>query len=201
MLVAVAELQHVPIDRHQQRGYSVVGGMLGRHGRDLQTGLTLLHQLGLPGVERVTMREANRPKLAHGIGGGDDRQILAQVPRRDVIEVIAVIMRQYDQIDRRQVSDLAGGFDLAPGPHAVTQVHMDPLVQERRIGQDRNAAKANHRCGITDEVDLTLREVGRLAFRKSQYSHRARPCSVCGRIPQLPGDTSSTTSRAHCSRR
>src|SRR6266849_380589 len=173
MLVVATEFQHVPIDRHQQGGYGIVGGMLGGHGGDLQAGLSFLHQVRLPGIERVTLAEPERPKFPDGIGGRDDRQVLVQVPRCGVIEVIAMVMRHQDQIDRRQVGDLARWLDLAPSPDTVTQVGVGALVHEGRIRQDRNATEADQRRGIAYEVDLTLGEVGQVAFRKPQYSHRA----------------------------
>jgi hypothetical protein len=44
--------------------------------------------------------------------------------------MIAVVMRQYDHIDRWQVSDLASGLDFAPGPDAMTQKDVLAFVQK-----------------------------------------------------------------------
>jgi len=40
--------------------------------------------------------------------------------RGDIIEMVAVVMRQDDQVHRWQISDLASRLDLAPRPDAVT---------------------------------------------------------------------------------
>jgi hypothetical protein len=49
--------------------------------------------------------------------------------RGDVIEMISVVTRQDDQIDRWQVGDLASRLDLAPGPYAMTQINVLALVE------------------------------------------------------------------------
>src|SRR5215472_9792027 len=56
-------------------------------------------------------------------------------------------------------------------------------MHECRISQDREAAEADQRGGIADEVHLTPREVGRLAVLKPQYGHRAPPCTLAAGSP------------------
>jgi hypothetical protein len=63
--------------------------------------------------------------------------------RGDVIEMIAVVVRQDDQINRRQVSDLARWLHLAPGPYAMAQIDVLAFVEEGRIGQNRQSAETD----------------------------------------------------------
>ena len=51
--------------------------------------------------------EAESAELVHRVRRRDDRQFLVQLLGGDVIEMIAVIVRQNDQIYRWQVGDLA----------------------------------------------------------------------------------------------
>ena len=72
--------------------------------------------------------------------------------------MIAVVVRQDDQIYRWQVGDLASWLDLAPGPYAMTQIDVLAFVEEGGIGQDRQSAKTDQCGGITDEVKIALIE-------------------------------------------
>ncbi len=72
--------------------------------------------------------------------------------------MIAVVMRQDDQIYRRQVGDLASWLDLAPGPYAVTQIDVPAFVEEGGGGQDHESAETDQCGGVTDEVDIALVE-------------------------------------------
>jgi len=80
--------------------------------------------------------------------------------RGDVIEMIAVVVRQDDQIYRWQVGDLASRLDLPPGPYAMTQIDVFAFVQESGIGQDRQPAETDQRGGVTDEINIA-----RIEFR------------------------------------
>jgi hypothetical protein len=73
--------------------------------------------------------------------------------------MIAVIMRQDDQIYLWQVSDLASWLDLAPGPDAMTQIDVLAFVEEGGIGQDRQSAETDQCGGVTDEVNIALVEI------------------------------------------
>ena len=50
--------------------------------------------------------EAESAELVHRVARRDDGQVLVELSGGDVVEVIAVVVGQDDQIDRRQVSDL-----------------------------------------------------------------------------------------------
>src|SRR6201986_2884100 len=70
--------------------------------------------------------------------------------------MIAVVVRQNDQIDRWQVSDLTSRLGFAPRPDAMTQEDVLAFVQKGGVGQDCQSAEADQ-CGrVTDEVDAAL---------------------------------------------
>ena len=141
VIAVAAEVEQVPVDRHEQLVDCVVGRVLGRHGGDSQRRVTFAHLEGFPGVERMARLEAESAELVHRVSRRDDGQFLVELLGGDVIEMIAVVVRQDDQIYRWQVSDLASRLDLASGPNAVTQVDVLAFVQEGGIGQDRQSAE------------------------------------------------------------
>lgn len=67
----------------------------------------------------MTAAEAQRGQLADSVLGGDDRQILVQVAGGLVVEMVTVVVLEHDQVQRREVGNLAGRPDLAPGVDAV----------------------------------------------------------------------------------
>jgi hypothetical protein len=120
--------------------------------------------------------ESDLAEPADSVGGGDDRELPAEVARCDVVEVIAVIVRQDDQIDRRQVGYLAGGLNFTARPDAVAEIDVGALVHECRIGQDGKTTEIDQCRCVTDKVDFPVIQIGRRAFRNPQRSHRAPPC-------------------------
>ena len=116
--------------------------------------------------------EAESAELVHRVRRRDDRQFLVQLLGGDVIEMIAVVVRQDDQIYRWQVAYLARRLDLAPGPYAMTQIDVLAFVQEGRIGQDGQSAETDQCGGVTDEVKIALTEFCRPTAGQLQGSHR-----------------------------
>src|SRR6476620_10853593 len=86
--------------------------------------------------------------------------------------MIAVVVRQDDQIYRWQVGDLARRLHLAPGPDPVTQIDVLAFVQESGIGQDGQPAETDQCGGVTDEVNIALTEFCRPTPGQLQGSHR-----------------------------
>src|SRR5258707_8050588 len=111
-------------------------------------------------------------ELVHRVRRSDDRQLLVQLLGGDVIEMIAVVVRQDDQIYRWQVGDLARRLHLAPGPDAMTQIDVLAFVQESGIGQDGQPAETDQCGGVTDEVKIALTEFCRPTAAQLQGSHR-----------------------------
>src|SRR5580693_4777840 len=172
MVAVAAEVEQVPVDRHQQLVDRLLGGVLARHRGHGQSRVTFVHLEGLPGVEGEALVEAQGAELVHRASRGDDGQVLVEFPCGDVVEMVAVVVRQDDQIDGRKVSDLAGRLDFAAGPYTVAEIDVLALVQEGGIGQDRQPAKPNQRGGVTDEIDLAFVKIGWSAAGELYGSHR-----------------------------
>lgn len=92
-----------------------------------------------------------------------------------MVEVVGVIVRQDDQVQRGQIGDLTVRLHLAPGVDAVAEVEMVTLVQERGVGQDREPRETDQRRGVADEVHLTRVEVGLLPLRERECRIHRRP--------------------------
>ena len=74
--------------------------------------------------------------------------------------MIAVVVRQDDQVYRWQVCDLTCRFDLAPGPDAMTEIDVPTFVEEGRISENCQSTVVDQSGGVTDEVDFALNEIG-----------------------------------------
>ena len=124
------------------------------------------------------MREAQRAELFDRVGRGDDGQTLVEFLRGDIIEMIAVVMRQHDHIDRWQIRDLTRRLDLTPCPYAVAQVDVLAFVKERGVGQDRQSAEPDQNRRVSDEVKIALIEICLTIAGEFQAGHRVRPFAV-----------------------
>jgi hypothetical protein len=158
LLAVAAEFEQVAVDGHEQLVDRLLGGVLGRHRGDSQCRVALVHLQRFPGVQGIALLEAESAELAHRVRRRDDRQFFVELLCGNVIEMIAVVVRQDDQIYRWQVGDLASRLDLAPGPYAMAQIDVFAFVQEGGIGQDRQSAETDQRGGVTDEINIALIE-------------------------------------------
>ena len=93
--------------------------------------------------------------------GGEDRDGTVEISGRDVVEVIAVIVREHDQIQRWQIRDLTGRLDLAPCIDPVTEIHVIALVQKGRVRQDHETGKPDQSGCVADEIHLAVSEACR----------------------------------------
>jgi hypothetical protein len=100
---------------------NVIRSVLCRHGCHEEFGVTLSDRLRFPGVKRVQVPKSQLSELFRRVPGRDNGKLLIELPGRHLIKVIAVIVREDDQVEWRKVLGRASRFDLAPRIDAVTK--------------------------------------------------------------------------------
>jgi hypothetical protein len=95
-----------------------------------------LHYHRIPRVERDGRGKAFLSQVARRVFGGDDGQIFLQSFLDDAVEVVAVIMREDAEIERRQVFDLKRRIRQPLRRQSVAEMDVVAGVQEVRVGQD-----------------------------------------------------------------
>jgi hypothetical protein len=114
------------------------------------------------------------------VGLGDDRQVLVEAAGRHLVEVVAVVVREDDEVQRRQVPEVHGRVGEAGRVQAQAEVRPLAGVEEVRVGEDREPAVAQQHGGRPDEGDLAGREVTRDAVRCKLELRRS-----CGHVVPL----------------
>ena len=62
----------------------------------------------------MQVRKSQLSKLFRRVPGRDNGKLLIELPGSHLIKVIAVIVRENDQVEWRQILGRASRFDLAP---------------------------------------------------------------------------------------
>src|SRR5215213_6813595 len=70
--------------------------------------------------------------------------------------MIAVEMREEYEIERRQIGQLNSGIGQAGGVQPAAEPGLLVLVDERRVGQDREAGNSQQDRRVADEKDRAL---------------------------------------------
>ena len=70
-----------------------------------------------------------------------------------LVEMVAVIMRQNAQIERRQIFDINRRFGQSFGSQTVTEMNVVARVQKIRVGQNRKTRVANNDGCRSDKKD------------------------------------------------
>jgi hypothetical protein len=162
---------------------------LARHRSDAHARAAALDHHRVPRIERDGRGEAFLPKIARRVFGGDDGQIFLQALFDDAVEVVAVVVREHAEINRRQFFEFDGRVGQAFGRQAVAEMHVVARVQEIRVGQDRETGVAQYHRRRPDEEDRAAREVGARAARRrrrSSSSTQRQPCLFCLFAHQFP---------------
>ena len=133
--------------------------MPARHGRDAEVRVAFRHRHRRPGVERVGVPEAALPEFVHRFGRCHDRHRLRQFSLCHLIEVIAVEVRQNNEIKRRQLVDIDGRIREPGGMQPVAQRDLFMHVDKGRIGQDGEPGVADQDGGIANKEDRACRDV------------------------------------------
>jgi len=100
--------------------------------------------------------------------GRNDRQSFIQSPLDDLVEMVAVIMREHDEIHRRQFVNVERGFGQSLGRQPIAKMGVISLVQKVRVGQDREARVTQDHCRRPYEKDRAVLEVGAAGCRRGQ---------------------------------
>src|SRR5689334_21984959 len=100
--------------------------------------------------------------------GRDDGQVFAQTLFSDAVEVVAVVVREYAEVYRRELFDFERGVGQALGGQAVTEMHVVARVQKIRVCQNREAGVAQQNRRRADEEYRALTEVCFRAFVRRQ---------------------------------
>ena len=91
-----------------------------------------------------------------GVVVGDDRDVLGQVARRDVVEVVAVVVREQDEVQIGQLVDAHRRFGEPAAAQAVAEGCVVTLVEEVRVCGHDEAAEAEQHGGRADPGDRDL---------------------------------------------
>ncbi|MGC4076346.1 MAG: hypothetical protein QM702_04805 [Rubrivivax sp.] len=137
----------------------------------------------LPGVQRTRGAEAALAQLARGVRRRQDRQRAWQLRLGDLVEMVAVVVRQQHRVDRRQALDRDRRLGQARARQAVAELRTLATVQEVRVGQQRDAAQAQHDGRGADELH---RAAGRGVVGRAggQRQHLGRLATHGGRAGQ-----------------
>ena len=97
---------------------------------------------------------------------GDDWNVLVEIPGRYLVEVVSVVVRQHDEVERRQLVDGHRRLHQPPGPQPVAQLGVVTLVEEVRVGEEGEAGVAHEDRGVAYELQLAGVELRILASRQ-----------------------------------
>ena len=144
--------------QHQRQG---TGGMSRRHARDGQPRVPLRHLHPLPGFQPARAVESLALQGPSACGGRHDRQPVIELLLHEVVEVIAVEVRQQHEIHRRQLFDAEGRLRQAGRGEAVSEVDVVALMEEVRVGEDGEPAIPDEHGGRAHELHRPAAEPGR----------------------------------------
>lgn len=99
---AARELEHRSHDR-RNREPQEARRMFAGHRRDAHVSVAFRRCERVPRVERHRALKAEPAKCGRRVLRGDDRQVAVEPLADEVIEVIAVHVREHDEVDRRQL--------------------------------------------------------------------------------------------------
>jgi len=157
--------------------------MFGRHRGHPHRGVASFDDHVLPGLEGDAASESVVLELFDGVGSGDDRHALSQVTRCTIVEVVAVVVRQHDEIDEREVGDLHRRFGQSLGPEAHAEPGVLATMEEVRIGQDGESPEPDQRRGRADEQDVAVRVGGDFRREREPVVRRGHVHRVARDVP------------------
>ena len=128
----------------------------GRGGGDAQPRRSLLHVQGFPNVQRDAIGKPALLQILGRLRSRDDRQRAVEIALGDLVEMIAVEMREEHEVERRQIGQLDRGVGQAGGVQPAAEPGLLVLVDERRVGQDRETGDPEQHRGVADEKDRAL---------------------------------------------
>jgi hypothetical protein len=106
---------------------------------------------GIPGVETERVGEAELGQLTLGLRRRDDRDATVEALLGDLVEVVAVVVGEEDEVDRREVVDLHRPVGQPGCAHPVAEAHLLVPMDEVRVGEDREPAEPQEQRGVPAE--------------------------------------------------
>src|SRR4051794_26366786 len=93
---------------------------------DGEANVALVERLRLPGLQGVDAGKALFAQLPRGVGLGHDGQCLVQTAGGALVEVVAVVMRQHDEVERREIRFVTRRLRAPPRPQTHTEIRAPP---------------------------------------------------------------------------
>ena len=158
---------------------------------------------GIPGVETERVGEAELGQLTLGLRRRDDRDATVEALLGDLVEVVAVVVGEEDEVDRREVVDLHRPVGQPGCAHPVAEAHLLVPMDEVRVGEDREPAEPQEQRGVPDERQRVrpfprgsglgqLEPVAHAAFTtRLTARHSPRPTSGSVRVDSGAGRAAS----------
>jgi hypothetical protein len=102
LLAPAPELQQAAHPWRQQVDHGI-RSVLGWHGSHAEFGITISDRVHFPGIKRVQVRKPHLSELFRRVPGRDNGNLLIELAFRHRIKVIAVIVREDEQVEWRKV--------------------------------------------------------------------------------------------------